>query len=682
MKNIFEKKAIVFIFIVALFLGMLQPMNSVHAAQNRITISQSRKLALANSDSYRRIKSKIMLKEVSYKQAVKSIKLKIKNKTTFRWSPLLSFKFPEKLNFEDESNMVYKPAQIQTEIKQLKHDLQDEVYAVYEKTEQIFLKTYTYQEKIAFEEEQVEELKRTLEKNKGRLILGLATQTDVETIEKNLGKVEEKLAQDKKDFEIQKEKLSEILHIDVSTGYLFSNPYVTAEIPRSALEGMIQYTLGMDQAYYEAKMQTQLSLLQLTENYSLMEQQYGSKMSLISPYVQQVKNGQKVDSSAFKLSYDKFLTKIDQPWAGKWKILFIKIPKEWIKGQIDGVRYIEDEPYALYENALEYQDVLSEQETIKKELETQIKDSYESIVTARNSYLKLEEQCEESKKNLQKEALLNSMGELSFEEYTDSQQQYESQQIEKLDALELYSTLLFSFDRLTCGAVTEYMKTSGISLEGAGGGNSYLVEDNEVDGAKYYIQPIVEDNMFEFGIYIPNDFETDISHYELWVDDYVVGGKNEADKTFRHLTLSLTGEERVFVRLYNEDEFVDDCEIEPTSYQGPLTIKDYVIKKTEEGNRRVIGSFEIIDRDEIGLIEIVLKIDGVEEVLSYSIQNEDGKSLISEDKKVAVTDSFTYLDFLQTELENLKILCFGQGENEKYTAYFDSLNYEIYVLEE
>lgn len=682
MKSIFGKKAIILVLLAALFLGMFQPMQSVQAASNRISLSQSRKMALANSDSYRGIKSKISLKEVSYKQAVKSIKLKIKNKTTFRWSPLLSFKFPEKLNFEDESNMVYKPAQLQTEIKQLKHDLQDEVYAVYEKTEQTFLKTYTYQEKVAFEEEQVEELKKTLEKNKGRLVLGIATKTDVENIEKSLQKAEEKLIQDKKNFEIQKEKLSEIINLDVTTGYVFANPYVSAEIPRTVLEELVQYTLDKDQAYYEAKMATQLSLLQLTENYSLLEKQYGSKMGIISPYVQQVKNGQKIDSNAFKLSYDQFLKKIDQPWEGSWKILFIRIPKEWIKGQIDGVRYIEDEPYALYENALEYQDTLSEEKSIKKDLESQVRDTFESVVTAANSYRKLEEQCEESKKNLQKEQILNSMGELSFEEYTDSQNLYESQQIEKLEALELYSSLVFSFDRLTCGAVSEYMKSTGTSLESAGGGNSYLVEEDEVEGAKYYIQSIVEDNMFEFGIYLPNDFDLDISHYELWVDDYIVGGRNEIDKTFRHLTLTLTGEERVFVRLYDGEEFVDDCEIDPSAYQGTLTIRDYVIKKSEEGKKRVIGSFEMIDRNEMGLVEIQLNFDGVEEVQYYSIQNEEGKSLVSEEKKVPATDTFTYLEFLQKELENVKISCFDSGKNIKYTAYFDTLKYEIYIVEE
>ncbi|MBR4983753.1 MAG: TolC family protein [Lachnospiraceae bacterium] len=682
MKSVFWKKTTVMLLLSALILGMCYPMTSVQATTNSLSLAQAKKMALANSDSYGRIKSKISLKEVSYKQAVKSIQLKIKNKTTFRWSPLLSFKFPEKLNFEDESNMVYKPAQLQTEITQLKHDLKDEVYVIYEKTQQIFLKTYTYQEMIAFEEEQLEQLKKTLNKNHGRYLLGLANKTDVENVEKSLQKAEEKLVQDKKSYEIQKEKLSQLINLDVTSGYIFGNPYISSEIPRTVVEELIQYTLEHDQSYYEAKMATQLSLLQLTENYSLLQQQYGSDTKLISSYVQQVKSGQKVDSNAFKLSYDQFLTKIDQPWTGKWKILFIKIPKEWLKGQIDGVRYIEDEPYALYENALEYQDVLSEQKALKQELETTVKDNFEAVVTARSSYLKLKEQCEESKQNIQKEQILNSMGELTFEEYTDSLNQYESLQMEQLEALELYSSVLFSFDRLTCGAVSEYFKSSGISMSGTEGGNSYLVEDEEIQGAKYYITSVIEDNMFEFGIYIPDDFEKSVSHYELWVDDYLIGEKNEYDKTFRHLTLSLTGEERVYVRLYDGEEFIDDCEIDPTAYQGELKIKDYVVKKTEEAKRRVIGSYEVLNRDEMGLLEISLKVNGVEEVFYYSIIDENGNSLISAERKISIANSFTYLRFLENELEKMKIQCYDQRQAKKYTAYFDSLRYEIYVLEE
>ena len=552
-KSIVKKSVIIFV-LAAIFFSASWSWQPVYAANKTLSLTQSKKLALAGSDDYQKIKNKITLKEVSYKQAVKSVQLKIKNKTTFRWSPLLKFKFPEKLNFEDESNMVYKPAQIQTEISQLKHQLQDKVFAIYEETQQAFLKCYTYQEKIAFEEEQIEKMENSLTKNEGRLVLGLATKSDVESIEKSLKTAKEKLVQDQKSYEIFKEKLGNMVGLDLSTGYSFKNPYVTAQIPRTMLEGLISHTLDNDQSYYEAKMQTQLSLLQLTKNYSLLEKQYGSDMGLISSYIQQVKNGQKIDSSAFRLSYDKFLAKIDKPWTGKWKILFIKIPKEWLKGQIDGVRYVEDEPYTLYENALEYQDFYAEQESLKKELETQVRDNYESVLTAKNSYLKLEEQCKESKEQLKKEQLLNSMGEMTFEEYSDSQSQYEALQIEKLEALELYSSLLFSLDRLTCGGISEILNSAESDLSAAEGGSSYLVEEEETGGAKYYIQSVFEDDMFEFGIHVPEDFEIDISHYELWVDDYIIGGKQEADKTFRHLTLSLTGEERIFVRLYDGED--------------------------------------------------------------------------------------------------------------------------------
>lgn len=664
-----------------LLAGAAQSAQPVQAAAYTLLLSQAKAIALANSDSYRRIKSKIALKEVSYKQAVKAVQLKIKNKKTFRWSPLLSFKFPEKLNFEDESDFVYKPAQIQNEITKLRHDLTDEVYAVYDSVEQAFLKAYTYQEKVVFEEEQLQGMQDTLAKNEGRLILGLASKADVEAMEKNIAAAKEKLAQDMKNFENAKTKLGDLLTLDVTTRYTFGNPYVNAEIPRTALDGLVEGTLERDQSYYEAKMTTRLSLMQLDANYSLMEKQYGRDIGMISSYVMQVKNGQKIDGDAFKASYDKFLEKIDKPWQGKYRILFIRIPKEWLKGSIDGVRYIEDEPYTLYENALEYQDALADQKALAKELETQVRDSFENVVTSRGAYLKLKAESGEMLDQLKKEQVLNRMGELTFEEYTESQKQYEEKQVETLEALELYSSQLFELDRLTCGGVTKYFKDMGIALDGTSGGISYIVDEDSADGARYFIQSIVEDNMFEFGIYLPEGFETDVTHYELWCDDYVVGGKKEVDQTLRHLTLSLTGDERLFVRLYNDEEFVEDCEINAAAYQGPLEITGYMVTKTEEAKKRTIGSYEVQKQSERGTVEISLTINGAEEIQYYTLQNEEGTFLLREEP-TPVTQPFLYLEFLTEDLDFLTIQCYGADGAQKYEAYFNTAEHTLYVTEE
>ena len=668
------------VLVLVVLVGCFESASSFQAKTYTLSLTQAKAMALANSDSYNRIKSKISLKEVSYKQAVKSIQLKIKNKTTFRWSPLLSFKFPEDLNFEDESSMVYKPAQIQNDITNLKHDLMDEVFGVYESAEQAFLKVYVYQETVNFEEKQLEELEKTLEKNRGRLLLGVATKADVESIEKQLETARQKVAQDKKNFENAKSKLSDLIGMDITTRYSFQTPYITAEIPRSELDALVEYTLANDQAYYEAKMATQLALLQLDANYGLLKEQYGSKINLISSYIQQVKSGQKIDSAAFKVSYDKFLEEIDRPWQGSWKILFIKIPKEWLKGEIDGVRYIEDEPYALYENALEYQDALAEQKAMAKELEAQVRETFESVVTARNSYLSLQKDVEDAKEQLQKDMILNTLGELTFEEYTDSQNQYQDLQMEELTALELYNSLLFSFDRLVCGGVSKYFTDTDISLQGGTGGNSYIVDEEVLDGARYYIQSIVEDNMFELGIYLPDDFETDVTHYELWVDSYQIGDRTEIGQTIRHLTLTLTGNEKVFIRLYNDEEFVDDCVIDATAYQGPLDIRGYVITK-EDTAREVIGSYEVYRNETMGIVEIGIKIDTTENIHYYSVQSEDGVNLLSKER-IHIDEKFKYLDLLSNDMDTLKLRCYDEAGNERYTAYFNSQKYEIYIVEE
>lgn len=685
MKSVLGRKAISILLLSMVFFCLFQPVQVVCAAQKTISISQARKLALAGSDSYRRIKGKITLKEVSYEQAVKTLQLKKKNDASFRWSPLLSFSLPTEMNFEEESFLVYKPAQLQTEINQLNHSLKTEIYSIYEETEQSYLRVYTYQEKVAIEEKQLEDLKKNLKKNQGRVILGLAVKSDLEEIENRIQEAEEMVAKDKKNFINEKSRLGQLIGLDVSTGYTFLNPYITSGVPRTVVEKLVQHTLENDQSNYEAKIAAQLSMIQLTANYTLMEKKYSSEISIISSYIQQIKAGEEIDDNAFKTSYDLFLEKIEESWTGDEKILSVSIPKEWLKGENSGVRYIEDNPYALYENVLEFKLLLEEQKSVEKELERKVRESFENVVIEKNNCLKSEEKIEKSKNKLKKDRILLSMGEGSYEEYTELQREYENQQLEELDALEKYSSSIFQLDRLTCGAVSEYLNNIENSLGNTDDTNQYFVEEEEQEGARYYIQSLVEDNMFEFGIYLPRDFGVEITHYELRTDDFVIGKKTETGKTLRHLTLALTGKERVFVRLYNNSDFIDDCEIDPSVYHGNLDITEYVIKKnkTEEGeNNRSIGTYRIINRKQMGLMEIVLEPDRAEGISFYSIQNQQGKSLISEDKKTGVMDSFTYLELSEKEMETLKIQCYDKSGTLKYTAYFNTKTYDIFVKEQ
>lgn len=680
MKALFGKKAkryISLVIVVAMTVTMLSvnDFQIAMAAPRTLRLSQAKNLALANSSDYRKIKNKIELKKVSYAQAVKSLKLKKKNMSTFRWTPLLSFKFPEKADLLDEYEYVYKPMQIQNEITELKHELNDTVYSVYEETANLYTEIYSYQEKIAFEEEQLESLEKNLEKNKNRVLLGLASMNDVEVIEKSIESMKSTLAADIREFETKKKELSDMINLDVTSNYLFSNPYINADIPRKELDNFVEYTLANDHSYYSAKLDTSLGLLSLDTNYDLMKNQYGGKMSYISSYIQQVKNGEKVDGSAFKASYDEFLEAIDSPWQGKKKILFIKIPKEWFKGAIDGVRYIEDEPYGLYEAALEYQELIEEQKSVAKDIEKQVREDYETLVTARNSYLNLVSQVEKEKENVSKALLLNSLGECTFEEYTEAKEQYEELQMEELEALELYTTLFYSYDRLTCGAVSSYISGEDLELDDSVGGTSYIIEE-ETDVAMYYINSIVEENMFEFGIFIPEDFETEITHYELWADNYQIGSRTAIDKSIRHLMITIDDVDKFYVRVYDGENFVDECEIDTQVYQGELTIVEgYII--TEEVTDTTIGTYTVEEIESTKMSEITLSIDSEEGVNYYSLTNSEGKKIYT-DEVMNITDSFEYLSFITGNLEKVTIKCYDKNKGFLYDAYFEPSNYSIY----
>ena len=646
-------------------------------AESVMPLSQTQALGLAESDDYRKVKSKIALKEVKYKEAVKSIQLKKKNMSTFRWTPLLSFKFPEKAALADEYEFIYKPLQIQSEIRVLEHQLTDVKYEVREEISNLYTEIYTYQEKISNKTARLETMEENLKRNQAKVLTGQAKQSDVDKIESSITALQSSLAADMRAFESGKSELSDLTGIDLTTGYRFENPYKEATIERSSLDQLIQATLDRSQSYYEAKQTTKLALTSVDTNYSLMQNQSGSKMGYISSYVQQAKNGEKIKSDLFRNAYDQFLKAIDDPWQGTKRILFIKIPKEWFKGSIDGVRYVEDDPYILYTNVLEYQEALSDQKSLEKEITKSVEEAFENLVTAGNSYHSIQQQTQKAKEEMDRGKLKNQAGELEFEEYETLREAYEELQISELEALELYTTLLYSFDRLTCGAVTELLNGEEISLEQGSQGESFVADKTK---PSYYITTLAEDNLFELGIYLPEESDIQITHFELWVDNVQIGERTEIDAVIRHLELDLSQTDKTVIRLYNEDEFVADCEIDPDEYQGSLNLPDDTTGKTdsvdktdsaEPETKQLLGTYKYSRNKKTGLITFDIQPQEGLNIEKFRLLDAQGKAIYS-DTPAEVGKGITYLAVLGNDLENVRAELYDKDGNKLYTARLDT----------
>lgn len=648
------------------------------AAAKSLSLRMAEELAYANSTQYAQLKRRLALTEIQYEQSVKSIRMKEKNQKTFRWSPLLNFKFPEKPTLADEFEYQYKPLELQSGIDSIKHSLDQCIHTVNEKTAQQFIAVYKLQESIDYNEKRLENYQKTLAKNRVRLAAGLATKTDIDTMQKKINTLTSTLAADQRSFESAKAKLSDWIGMDVNTGYTFESPFTTVELNREVLKQLIDYTLEHDDEFYKTRLETSNGLLEMNTNYRLMLNHFGSgTMSCIDSYIDQARRGEKIDADEFKLAFNEMLERADQPWTGKYKILFIKIPKIWFKGAVDGQRYVEDEPYVLYENALEYQGLLADQKTAQKELESNVTSAFEVYISTKNSCESLLAQSREKETELAAARVKNLMGELEYEDYLSVQEEYEEMQMDSLEAEAAYSEAIYSLDRITCGAVRAYMSGTDISLGTAEGGQSYVVED-ESEGVYYYIHSLVSDNLFELGITVPDDYDIDITSYELWVDGTQVGERTETNKTLRHLALDLDHTTQVWIRLYNDNTFIDDCEIDPSEYSGLLTIHSY---RVEQGEDTLVGSYTGKIDAVLGVYDLTFTMEPDELAVSYNVCTADGTWLLGEEKR-PVGSSFRYLSLAENSLADLVICFYDESGALLYQARLNTEDGTIHKITE
>ena len=194
-----------------------------------------------------------------------------------------------------------------------------------------------------------------------------------------------------------------------------------------------------------------------------------------------------------------------------------------------------------------------------------------------------------------------------------------------------------------------------------------------MEGARYFIRSIVQDNAFELGVEIPEDFSVEITDYELFCDDVSIG-KEKVGKTIRHLGIAKQEISEAKIRLYNGDEFVDDCEIDPESYGGPLTI--VTTYRVEERDRDEIGTFMVTVDQSAGVAQFSVELTTTDKIGYYRIVTADGKPL-SSGKLIDVKEKFKYLPILADSLEELKVEFYGTDQTLMYTGYLDEANRKI-----
>ena len=238
------------------------------------TMSQARAQAYQNSSKLERLEGKLETKEVQLTQAVKTIQLKKKNMSTFRWSPLLSFKFPTKADLAEAFEFMVKPLSIQYDIDIIKHQITDLKFEIYQQVNTVYLDIVMLEKEIALNEQKLEAVNKAIAKSKVKLLIGQATQEDIDTMNSKRNSLESKITSASRNLISKKKRLVNLTgNESIYTDYSFENPLIEADMKRSeVLYKLIDYTLEHDETYYEALIAEKSAYVQMTTNYNLMKE--------------------------------------------------------------------------------------------------------------------------------------------------------------------------------------------------------------------------------------------------------------------------------------------------------------------------------------------------------------------------------------------------------------------------
>ncbi|MBR3539397.1 MAG: TolC family protein, partial [Eubacterium sp.] len=219
-KKTLKKRMISMVLCMMFFFSALAawPPLKTDAADRVLTLSAAITLALRNSSEYELAEMKVDSKKAERESALKAIKLRQKNMSTFRWSPLLKIKFPEKPDLAEASGFQFKPVQLAGEIQVAKRNVQDVIYKVTENVNNLYVEIVTLQENNAFNERKYETLLDAIAHNKERLKMGEANQSDIDRQQKKADTLLQTLSRDRRTLEADLKKMSNMIGLDVTTG--------------------------------------------------------------------------------------------------------------------------------------------------------------------------------------------------------------------------------------------------------------------------------------------------------------------------------------------------------------------------------------------------------------------------------------------------------------------------------
>lgn len=656
MKTTYTKTRLFFKFfaVIILFVQIISiiKVTSLGTSPNNLTLNDALLFAVKNSPEIKSIKIDITKKKIERKEAIEAIQDIRKKESTVRFSLLFNIKFPSSHALPKEIDLIMKVPKIENDLSELNDKLIYEKLNAEFNAQNAYLNTIEQAETINTIQNQLNSKKEALYRIEADYKKGIAKREDYDSLLKDVDKTSQKLTSSLLRFENIKKNLEEITGQNL-TCYEFNKDLYKTTINRDILRDIIKYSIDNDFEVKKAVRTSKLAQRRLQEILNIYQSRWGSKVSELSSMLS---SGGEIDYNAFLDKYLTALDNIEEPWVGSYRInlLFfsISIPRDWFKGELDGIRYFEDQKYALYLALIERDKALKEEEKTRKELVKKLETTYNTLKELELAYENSLEIEAASKKTYQNIMLLNKLAKASFQEVECAKNSADDNSYAVFNSLLMYNKTLAMLQFYSSGGLSKFLQKASYDIKNYSSGNSFIEDNSQGDSdnsekAHWYIHVPITDFKFYFGVVIPLNLKINVTHFALFTNDgTAIGGKTSIKETLSHLPIAFKDSSMLKLKLYKDNDVLYEEEIDGCSYGGELSLKK-PSSKSIDNNSQNCGTWEITDVAGKYKSKLSLKFQKDPEFTHYTvtISNKDGDIVISSNQIDANTP-FEHLTFL------------------------------------
>lgn len=537
-------------------------------ALNNLTIEQAVSLAIENSFSIQEAKIDKIKKEIELKQAHEALKDARKKENTIKFSLLFNIQFPEKNDMPTEIGLIMKIPTVENELVVLEEQILYETLKVASEAESAFYDVMGEVDGLSKTEQQLISAKESLEVTSNLWKRGKAPEADVTYLESQIRDLETAKQKHLVNLDMKQKKLGSIIGREVRYGYNFTPYFPELTLERPDLDSMTAYALLNNFDLFKTIQTRKIAETEAENILQIYKSRYGAYINDIESYIRS-HEGKTIDYDYFISQYNHTLTAIDSPWTGSFVInlIFFKIyiPKEWFKGELSGIRYMDDQKYALFVALVERDKARNAEINAIASLEDEIYQQYSTLKQMESSMETAVEALDVSKKDYDNKLIDNKRQLVTFTTLESAKSAYYESQSNLYEMKLDYANTLSSLNLKTGGYINVRLLGGDFTSSDLESGTSFMGTPT------WKINQTITEYSFQFSVDIPDEFN--VSKYELIYNGELVGSRLDLDEKITHLPLTYADSTLFQVNFYNDDVMKYKAIFDGGQFDGELLME-------------------------------------------------------------------------------------------------------------